>query len=152
MYRGQPYLRDDLLCELAPTAIAARADRLSGVPNAWEYHPCPFCGCENGMSGAHLLQCENLPLQLASARDDLRASLPIRDFAVRVVSCQPTELVKRGLHFAQRVFRAARRAVRAPVSINSQQSEVAGDEFTTVRAPVSPNSQQSEVAGDEFTV
>ena len=43
VYRGLPYLREDLLCELAPTATAARADRRPGVANAWEYHLSPFC-------------------------------------------------------------------------------------------------------------
>ena len=68
VYRGREYLREESICELAPTAIQARADRLPGVPNAWEHHQCPFCEAKNGMNGAHLLQCESLaPCTLAGS-------------------------------------------------------------------------------------
>lgn len=133
-YRGQRYLRDKnlFISELAPIAIEARADRLPGVPNAWEYNPCPFCECDNGMNGAHLLQCESLPVQLATIRDQLRGSLSVRAFAMQVIVCDLKPLVKRALPFAQKVFKAARRAVQdstAPPS--SPESDAAAEQFVT---------------------
>jgi hypothetical protein len=132
VYRGREYLREESICELAPTAIQARADRLPGVPNAWEHHQCPFCEAEDGMNGAHLLQCESLPAPLLTARDQLRSSLSTRAFAMQVTCCKPCDLVKSGLHLAQRVFKAARKAVEAPVSQpSSPRSDVAEEEFNT---------------------
>ena len=90
-----------------------------GVPNAWEHHQCPFCEAENGMNGAHLLQCESLPVPLLAARDQLRSSLSTRAFAMQVTGCKPCDLVKNGLHLAQRVFKAARKAVQAPVRLSA---------------------------------
>ena len=132
VYRGRQYLREDSLCELAPTAIQARADRLPGVPNAWEHQQCPFCENENGMNGAHLLQCGSLPGSLLIARDQLRSSMSTRAFAMQVIGCKPCDLVVKGLHLAQKVFKAARRSVQGPASPPSlSQSDVAGEEFNT---------------------
>jgi len=131
LYRGQPYLRDDTLGELAPVAIQARADRLPGVPRAWEYHPCPFCGCDNGFNGAHLLQCDSLPLDLAASRDALRSLISVRAFAAKVITCHPSELVKKGLVFAQKVFKAARKAVLTSSPPASPLSEATDDELFT---------------------
>ena len=86
-YRGRKYLREKYMHELAPIAIEARADRLPGVPNAWEHNPCPFCEREDGMNGAHLLQCDSLPPSLATTRDQLRGSLSTRAFAMQVEVC-----------------------------------------------------------------
>jgi hypothetical protein len=131
IYRGRPYLREEYLAELAHVAIEARADRLPGVPSAWEYNPCPFCECASGMNGAHLLQCESLPLTLKETRDALRGSLSVRAFTMKVLLCEPSALVKRALPFARKVLQAARRAVQGLTPPSSPQSDVAGEEFTT---------------------
>lgn len=131
IYRGRPYLREEYLAELAHVAIEARADRLPGVPSAWDYNPCPFCECASGMNGAHLLQCESLPLTLKETRDAMRGPLSVRAFTMKVLLCEPGELVKRALPFARKVFQAARRAVQGPLPPSSPQSDVAGEEFTT---------------------
>lgn len=130
VYRGQQYLRDDDLGELATTALHARADRLPGVPSAWEYHQCPFCQGERGMNGAHLLQCESLPAPLTASRDQVRSSLSVRGFAVQVLNCEPCQLVKEGLHFAQKLFKHTRKAVQV-VPPPSQQSDTAGEDLET---------------------
>ena len=84
------------------------------------------------MNGAHLLQCESLPVPLLTARDQMRSSLSTRAFAMQVTCCKPCDLVKNGLHLAQRVFKAARKAVQAPVSQpSSPRSDVAEEEFNT---------------------
>ena len=133
VYRGAPYLRDDFTCALAAVAIQARADRLPGVPRAWEYHPCPFCECDNGMNGAHLLQCTSLPAPLTAARDQLRSTLfpstSVQAFASHVLSCQPSDSVKEGLQFADKVFKAARKEVAGAIPPCSPQSDTAGDEL-----------------------
>jgi hypothetical protein len=130
-YRGRKYLREKFMHELAAIAIEARADRLPGVPNAWEHNPCPFCECEDGMNGAHLLQCDSLPTSLATTRDQLRGSLSIRAFAMQVVTCDLTTLVKRALPFAQKVFKAARGAVQDSTPPGSPDSDAAAEQFLT---------------------
>jgi hypothetical protein len=130
-YRGREYLRAALLHELAPIAIQARADRLPGVPQAWLHNPCPFCECEDGMNGAHLLQCTSLPTGLATSRDQLRGSLSVRAFAVQVVTCDVTPLVKGALPFAQKVFKTARKAVQDSTPPSSPESDAAAEQFLT---------------------
>ena len=121
-YRGRKYLREEYLHELAPVAIETRADRLPGVPQAWLHNPCPFCKCEDGMNGAHLLQCENLPQHLTTIRDQLRGPLSTRAFAMQVVVCDLTPLVKKALPFARKVFNAARKAVQDVTPPSSPES------------------------------
>jgi hypothetical protein len=130
-YRGREYLRDELLHELAPVAIAARADRLPGVPEAWLHNPCPFCECDDGMNGAHLLQCEHLPTQLASDRDQLRGSLSVRAFAVQVINCDLTKLVKKALPFARKVLSTAQKAAQESTPPGSPDSDAAVEQFLT---------------------
>ena len=127
--RGRPHLREDPLAEVATTAAQARAGRLPGVPNAWEYHSCPFCGQDSGLNGIHLLQREELPRSLLVARDELLSSRPVGEFASEVISCKPNEFTKRGLCLADRVFRATRRAIRGSSPPGSPQPDVAGEEF-----------------------
>ena len=130
-YRGRNYLRAKYLHHLAPIAIEARADRLPGVPQAWLHNPCPFCECEDGMNGAHLIQCANLPTQLATTRDQLRGSLSVRALAMQIVVCDPTPLVKRALPWAQKVFKTARRAVQELTPPSSPESDAAAEQFLT---------------------
>lgn len=133
VYRGAPYLREDYTCALAAVAIQARADRLPGVPCAWEYHPCPFCESERGMNGAHLLQCASLPAPLLTARDQLRSTVfpnvSVQAFASSVIECYPSDSVKACLPFADKVFKAARKAVTGAIPTPSPQSDTAGDEL-----------------------
>jgi hypothetical protein len=83
------------------------------------------------MNGAHLLQCACLPPLLAATRDQLRGSLSIRAFAMQVVTCDLTPLVKRALPFAQKVFKAARRAVQESTPPGSPDSDAAAEKFIT---------------------
>ena len=76
-----------------------------------------------------MLQCEGLPSELSTSRDVLRSSLSVRAFAAQVVTCQPSELVKSGLVFARKIFKAARKAVRASTPPASPLSDAAGEEF-----------------------
>ena len=127
VYRGLPYLRRDLTCHLAPVALQARADRLPGVPNAWLHQLCPFCDCPAGLNGARLLQCPQVPAPLAAARDELRPSLSVPEFAAAVVACEPGDFTKAGLCFAHKLFKAARRAVQGPTPPTSPSSQVPED-------------------------
>jgi hypothetical protein len=129
VYRGQPYLRDDALADLAGTAVQLRADRLPGVPSAWEYHPCSLCGCEKGLNGAHLLQCDNLPAALAAVRDQLRAEESVADFATRVLGCEPSDWTRKGPELAYKTVKVAQRAAQASTPPSSPRSDVAGEEF-----------------------
>ena len=133
IYRGRDYLRKDKLCDLAEVALQARADRLSGVNNAWEYHACPFCHQGSGLNGGHLLQCDSLPSPLAERRDQLRGDLSTRAYTARVLTCATNsfsnpEDLRRGLCFADKVFKAARKTCQVP-PVSSQLSEAAGAEL-----------------------
>jgi hypothetical protein len=83
------------------------------------------------MNGAHLLQCDSLPTPLATTRDQLRGSLSVRAFAMQVVTCDLTPLVKTALPFAQKVFRTARSAVQDLTPPGSPDSDVAAEQFLT---------------------
>jgi hypothetical protein len=129
VYRGQPYMREDTLADLAGVAVQLRADRLPGVPNAWEYHQCPFCGCDRGLNGGHLLQCSSLPVAVSTARDQLREGAPLEDFARQVLSCKKSDQTRKGLELAYKIMKTAQRAVQASTPPSSPRSEVAGEEF-----------------------
>ncbi len=129
VYRGQPYLREDATADLAGVAVQLRADRLPGVPSAWEYQPCPLCGCERGLNGAHLLQCDILPAPLTAVRDQLRAGVSVQDFARQVLSCKPNEWTRKGLCLAHKIIKVAQRAAQASTPPSSPRSDAAGEEF-----------------------
>ena len=129
VYRGQPHLRDDALADLAGVAVQLRTDRLPGVPSAWEYHQCPLCGCDRGLNGAHLLQCDNLPPALTAARDELRAGTPVSDFAAEVLQCKPSVWTRKGLSLAHKIVKVAQRAAQGSTPPSSPRSDVAGEEF-----------------------
>ena len=133
VYRGRDYLRKDKLCDLAEVALQARADRLSGVNSAWEYHACPFCHQGSGLNGGHLLQCDSLPSPLTERRNQLRGDLSVRAYTARVLTCAASsfsnpEDLRRGLCFADKVFKAARKMCQVPPP-SSQLSETAGADF-----------------------
>ena len=129
VYRGLSYLRDDSICHLAPTALQARTDRLPGVPNAWEYHQCPYCDLPAGLNGAHLLGCDKIPTELAANRDSLRGPLTVPDFTTAVLACEPSNFTRDSLCFAQKLFKAARRSVRGPTPPTSPTSQVSDDDL-----------------------
>jgi hypothetical protein len=129
VYRGQPYMREDTLADLAGVAVQLRADRLPGVPNAWEYHQCPFCGCDRGLNGGHLLQCSSLPVAVSTARDQLREGAPLEDFARQVLSCKKSDQTRKALELAYKIMKTAQRAVQASTPPSSPRSEIAEEEF-----------------------
>ena len=129
VYRGQQYLRLANICQLSEVAIQARADRLTGVPNEWLHQECPYCHTDGGLHGAHLLQCDSLPDQLAQQRNQLRQDQSIRAYTSRVLVCDPSfSELKQGLCFAQRVLKTTRRACQAPPP-SSQTSDGDREEF-----------------------
>ena len=129
VYRGQQHLRDDDLADLAGVAVQLRTDRLPGVPNAWEHHRCPLCGCDRGLNGAHLLQCDQLPPALTAARDELRAGAPLPTFAAQVLRCKPSVWARKSLCLGFKIIKVAQRAAQGYTPPCSPRSEVAGEEF-----------------------
>jgi hypothetical protein len=130
-YLGRQYMHHDDLGDLAEVAIQMRADRLHGVPNYWEHHPCPFCDVHGGLHGAHLLQCEQLPTNLTTEREQLRlemgAGYTVTALAIRILTCDPAfsdaKFLRTGLLFARKVFQAARKLLNttAPPTPTSDQ-------------------------------
>ena len=111
-------------------AIHTRADRLVGVPNEWLHQACPYCHQDDGLNGAHLLQCGHLPDQLIQHRDQLRQGPSVRAFSARVLACDLTNFseLKQGLCFAQKVLKTARQACQG-LPHSSQTSDGAREEI-----------------------
>jgi hypothetical protein len=122
-YRGQAYLNHNKTTDLGQIAIELRHDRLCGVDNAWEYHPCVFCGMESGLNGQHLLQCQHLPANLATERARLitrfSPELSLPQFATNTFACAAdlkSPLMGKGVDFlchsltlGRKIMRYARR-------------------------------------------
>ena len=100
-----------------------RADRIPGIPQPYEYHPCLWCGAPSGMNGLHLLQCSNMPANLAAEREQLRQQLNQKLVGEGIIStselaayvvrcCGSTEVTRQGLLF----FRKISKAVKQPTT------------------------------------
>jgi Reverse transcriptase (RNA-dependent DNA polymerase) len=116
-YLGRQYLHHDCISDLADLAVQLRADRLPGVPQPYEYHPCLWCGRARGLNGLHLLQCSAMPSSLAQERQQLRAQLdgatPLGTLANLLVACQTEEqaaqLTRQGLLFFRKTSQAVKK-------------------------------------------
>lgn len=116
-YLGRQYLFHECTSELADLAVHLRADRLPGVPQPYEHHPCPWCRCPRGLNGLHLLQCSAMPSSLAQERQQLRqrvnATTPLGDLAHLLVACrtdeQAAELTRQGLLLFRKVTQAVKK-------------------------------------------
>ncbi len=100
-------------------------------PTTGEHHPCPFCDKQGSLHGAHLLQCEQLPANLTTEREQLRlqmgAGYTVTALAIRILTCDPafsdSKFLRTSLLFARKVFQAARRQLNttAPPTPTSDQ-------------------------------
>lgn len=97
-YRGQSYTNHPLTVNLAQAAVELRHDRLCGIPQYWEHHPCVHCHQPRGLNGRHLLQCPHLPSNLRAERaqliSDYYPNLTIANFAAGVITCVGCEDTK----------------------------------------------------------
>jgi hypothetical protein len=134
-YLGRQYLHHECTTELAELAVQLRADRLPGVPRAFEYHSCLWCGQEEALNGQHLLQCPHLPAQLALERDQLRervgATTTLSELATLLVACHAPKkpapgqeraaaLTRQGLLLFRKISQAVRRQLHANAEEDSQ--------------------------------
>ena len=125
-YRGQDYLNNLYTTNLGQTAIVLRHDRLCGVPQPWEHHPCVYCGQPAGLQGRHLLQCASLPANLIEDRRKLIEAfypdLSLANFARATVACAGAHLddsahtlllfLRRSLALGRKIIRHARKTAR----------------------------------------
>ena len=90
-YRGQSYTNHPLTTNIAQAAMELRHNRLCGVPQPWEDHPCPHCHQSRSLNGRHLLQCSQLPTTLLEERAQLireyYPDLTLANFAAATIAC-----------------------------------------------------------------
>ena len=133
-YLGRQYLHHECTTELAELGIQMRADRLPGVPQAYEHHPCLWCGQQRALNGLHLLQCPQLPDQLVEEREQLRervgAATTLSELAALLTACHapkkpaPGEegaaaLTMQGLLFFRKISQEAKKQLHAAAEEDS---------------------------------
>lgn len=128
-YLGRPYLHHPRVSELADLAIQVRADRMPGIPQPYEYHPCLWCGTASAMNGQHLLRCTCMPADLAKEREELRQQVGVHislsQLAERVVRCsvpvtpipgtsQDVDILRQGLLLFRKISQVVKKQMETP--------------------------------------